>query len=278
MLRTSLAALAAVLTASACAPISERSVEDYLTASPAAVSDYQRGKLDLGAGNYGLALDRFTNAVQLNPDNVAALNGQAISLAKLDRDEDAAATFERALKIDGTSAVTLGNYATFLEHHGDHAGAVALLAKLDPPTTPVAAAPPAQAAASAPTSSVAAPTPVSATPVVATAIEPKPALTIANASGQYRLAHRLQQYLTEQGYAADRVANAARFDRTQTVLFCHAQSRAAAEQIRRALPANVKLVVLTSKANSIELVAGSDLNTFDTRLALAAPAVKGATR
>ncbi len=97
---------------------------------------------------------------------------------------------------------------------------------------------------------------------------PKADLTIANASGQYRLAHRLQQYLSGQGFAAERIANAARFDRTQSVLFCHADSRQAAEAIRRALPTSVKLVVLVSKANRIDLVAGSDLNNFDIKLAM----------
>jgi tetratricopeptide (TPR) repeat protein len=257
---TTLAALAAVLIASACAPTPERTVQDYLAATRAAVSDYQRGKHDLSAGNYGLALARFSDAVRRDPADVAARNGQAIALAKLGRDEDAVAAFEQALNLDARSPVTLGNYANFLEHRGNHAKAAALVATLNPPTQPQRPSPPVVTTI-APTQ--ASPAPVAVADVAAPGVAPKPALVIANASGEYRLARRLQQYLSGHGYAAERVANAARFDRTQSVLFCHAESREAAEDIRRALPANVRLVVLPSKSNTVELVAGSDLNGFD---------------
>lgn len=265
--RSTLAALAAVLTASACAPISERTAEDYLAASPAAVSDYQRGKRDLSAGNYGLALARFDAALERDPGNIAARNGQAITLAKLDRDDDAVAAFEQALKLDTRSPVTIDNYANYLERHGNHAKAKILLALLNPPG---AAPEPPSAAPIAPINVA----PADAVPAAADAAmlgAVTAPLSIANASGQYHLARRLQQYLSGHGFAADHVANATRFDRTQSVLFCHAQSREAAERIRRTLPANVKLVVLTSKGNAVELIAGSDLNGFD--MAAAAPRV-----
>jgi tetratricopeptide (TPR) repeat protein len=247
--RQTFAAFAAVLTASACAPLPERSAFDFLSASPAALTDYQRGKRDLEAGNFGLALEHFTAAIDRDPNNVAAINGKAIALAKLDRETDAKAAFEQALAIDHTSALTRGNYAIFQARHDE----------------PVKAAETSQAPRAVETPE---PAPVAVETVPARA--PTPSLTIANASGQYRLARRLHHYLSSQGFPAKRVANAGRFDRSQSVLFCHAQSRDAAETIRRALPANVKLVVLLSKANTIELVAGRDLDNFDTKLALAA--------
>ena len=252
--RRSFAALAAVLSASACAPMPEQDARDFLRDSSAAVSDYQRGKRDLEAGNYGLALDHFAVAVERDPDNIAALNGKAIALAKLDRDDEAQATFDQALQRDETSAVTRSNYAIFANRHG-----VKTAAQHD------AATPPPKLAEAAPQP------PDMPQPARADGPADGPAanFVISNASGQYRLAHRLQQYLSGQGITAGRVANAMRYDRTQSILLCHAQSRAAAETIRRALPSTVKLVVLASKASSIELVAGRDLNNFDAKLARA---------
>jgi tetratricopeptide (TPR) repeat protein len=275
------AVLAALLSTTACTTVSAPDATDYLAASPASVSDYQRGKQDLADGNYGLALTHFSDAIKRDPRNIAALNGQAITLAKLDRPDDAETAFERALAVDGQSPMTRGNYAVFLDRHGDHDRALALLDKpsvvptMAPPADPPAAVP---AAALAPKATVAT-LPITI-PVMPSANIPvmlgdlpigKANLTISNGSGQYRLARQLQQYLTGQGFAAGRIANAPHFDRSQSILFCHAESREAAEAIRRALPATVKLVVLTSKSDRIELVAGSDLNEFGTQLASAAP-------
>lgn len=260
--RAMLAALAAALAASACTPVPERAAQDYLSASRS-VTDYQRGKQDLAAGNYGLALLSFTAAVRRDPGDIAARNGQAIALARLDRDDEAAAAFEQALQLDGRSSVTINNYANFLERHGGHARAVILLARRDAPTNAIAPA----AAATTP---VPVPPDASADTTIPRTIAAP--LTISNGSGHYRLARRLQRYLSSHGIAAERVANAARFDRTQSLLFCHAQSRADAERIQRTLPDSVKLVVLSSNGNSIQLVAGSDLNNFDTGLGATAGA------
>lgn len=256
--RQTLAALAAILSASACAPLPERSAFDFLSASPAALSDYQRGKRDLEAGNFGLALAHFSAAIDRDPNNVAALNGKAIALAKLDREADAKATFEEALAIDATSSLTRSNYAIFRARQP-----VKVAEASEKPR--MAEAPEAPRAVQTPE-----PVPVAVETVAAQPPrEPPPSLTIANASGQYRLARRLHHYLSSQGFPAKRIANAGRFDRSQSVLFCHAQSRNAAEAIRRALPANVKLVVLLSPENTIELVAGRDLDNFDAKLAFA---------
>ena len=131
-LSRSLAALTAVLTATACAPESEKSAWDYLATSPSSVTPYQQGKRDLAAGNYGLALEHFNAAVMQNPSSAPAWNGQAIALAKLDRDDEATAAFEKAMAIDANAPVTLSNYANFLERRGYHVKATTLLAKMDP--------------------------------------------------------------------------------------------------------------------------------------------------
>ena len=236
-----LLAFAVVLTTSGCS-----STEPTATAA----AEYARGKQDLGDGNYGLAIAHFKAAAQRNPDDIAALNGLGIAYAKLDRDDAAKSVFERALALDGTSALTRSNYAIFLGRREGRSPPAGPRATIDPPKNPDQVAAPPKAPAS------------------------KAVFTISNGSGRSRLARRLQHYLSGRGFPVDRTANAGRFDHAQSVLFCHASSRAAAEDIRQALPAGVKLIELASKANTIELIAGSDLNAFDARLAFAT-ATKG---
>jgi tetratricopeptide (TPR) repeat protein len=82
------------------------------------VAPYDDGKLHLAAGRYGLAIDRFGQALARDRGSVDALNGLAIAYARLGRLDVARAYFERALQLDAFSVLTLNNYGRALIEQG----------------------------------------------------------------------------------------------------------------------------------------------------------------
>jgi len=57
-----------------------------------------------GTTNYQQALATYEQGLQIDPNNVEALNGKGATLRALGRDEEALAAFTRATEIDPTSA------------------------------------------------------------------------------------------------------------------------------------------------------------------------------
>jgi len=92
----------------------------------AAGGDYERGKRELAAGEYGLAVESFSAEVARDPNSIRALNGEAIAYAKLGRADVAKQLFETALTIDRDSPETLSNLAYLHLKQGDPDGALVL--------------------------------------------------------------------------------------------------------------------------------------------------------
>jgi len=82
------------------------------------LAPYEDGKLHLAAGRYGLAIERFGQALASDRRSLDALNGLAIAYTRLGRFDVAQAYFERALEIDALSAPTLNNYGRALVEQG----------------------------------------------------------------------------------------------------------------------------------------------------------------
>jgi Tfp pilus assembly protein PilF len=82
------------------------------------IAPYEDGKLHLAAGRYGLAIDRFGQALARDRGSLDALNGLAIAYTRLGRFDVARAYFDRALGIDAFSALTLNNYGRALLEQG----------------------------------------------------------------------------------------------------------------------------------------------------------------
>ena len=69
-------------------------------------------------GNYQQALATYEQGLQLDPDNVEALNGKGATLRALGRDDEALAAFTRATEIDPASAPSWMNRGDALERLG----------------------------------------------------------------------------------------------------------------------------------------------------------------
>jgi Flp pilus assembly protein TadD len=69
-------------------------------------------------GNYQQALTAYDQGLQLDPNNIEALNGKGATLRALGRDEEALAAFTRATEIDPTSAPSWMNRGDALERLG----------------------------------------------------------------------------------------------------------------------------------------------------------------
>jgi tetratricopeptide (TPR) repeat protein len=92
----------------------------------ASSSDYDRGKRELAAGDYGLAIEAFAAEVARDPKSIRALNGEAIAYDKLGRSDVAERFFQAALAVDQNSPETLNNLAILHLTHGDPDGAIVL--------------------------------------------------------------------------------------------------------------------------------------------------------
>jgi tetratricopeptide (TPR) repeat protein len=82
------------------------------------VAPYDDGKRHLAAGRYGVAIERFNQALASDRGSLDALNGLAIAYTRLGRFDVGQAYFERALEIDAFSAATLNNYGRALIEQG----------------------------------------------------------------------------------------------------------------------------------------------------------------
>ena len=82
------------------------------------LAPYEDGRRHLAAGRYGLAIERFGQALGTDRRSLDALNGLAIAYTRLGRFDIAQAYFERALRIDAFNAPTLNNYGRALVEQG----------------------------------------------------------------------------------------------------------------------------------------------------------------
>lgn len=82
------------------------------------LAPYEDGKLHLAARRYGLAIERFGQALGSDRRSLDALNGLAIAYSRLGRFDVARVYFDRALEIDAFSAPTLNNYGRALIEQG----------------------------------------------------------------------------------------------------------------------------------------------------------------
>lgn len=82
------------------------------------LAPYEDGRRHLVAGRYGLAIERFRQALGADRRSLDALNGLAIAYTQVGRFDLAQAYFERALEIDAFSAPTLNNYGRALIDQG----------------------------------------------------------------------------------------------------------------------------------------------------------------
>jgi Tfp pilus assembly protein PilF len=82
------------------------------------IAPYDDGKRHLAAGRYGVAIERFGQALASDRRSLGALNGLAIAYTRLGRFDVGQAYFERALEIDAFSAATLNNYGRALIEQG----------------------------------------------------------------------------------------------------------------------------------------------------------------
>jgi Tfp pilus assembly protein PilF len=70
---------------------------------------YERGKMRLTMGQFGLAIQALKEALAADPRSVRALNALAIAYGRIGRDDLSLRYFERALVADPGSAETLNN-------------------------------------------------------------------------------------------------------------------------------------------------------------------------
>ena len=82
------------------------------------LAPYEDGKAHLAAGRYGLAVERFGQALAADRRSLDALNGLAIGYARLGRFDVAQAYFERALEVDAFDVATLNHYGHALVEEG----------------------------------------------------------------------------------------------------------------------------------------------------------------
>jgi hypothetical protein len=94
-------------------------------------------------------------------------------------------------------------------------------------------------------------------------------LKISNGSGRSRMARNLKAYFVSKGVRVSKLTNANEFGRRRTVLYYRKDMRDAAETIVRTLPIAVKMVEFRRPAAEMELVTGSDLDSFSDRIASA---------
>ena len=82
-----------------------------------------QGREHFAVGNYGIALDSFNAAVNLDPQSIRALNGLAASYDKLGRFDLAQRYYSNALALDPNSSVTLNNagYSQLLQRNVEKA-------------------------------------------------------------------------------------------------------------------------------------------------------------
>lgn len=102
----------------------------------------EQGRKHFALGNYGIAVDSFNAAVNLEPTSVKALNGLAASYDKLGRFDLANRYYSNALALDPDSPVTLNNvgYSQLLQGNLEEALRMFELAANHAPGSPLIAA------------------------------------------------------------------------------------------------------------------------------------------
>jgi Flp pilus assembly protein TadD len=101
-----------------------------------------QGREQFAQGNYGIAIDSFNAASNLDPKSIRALNGLAASYDNLGRFDLAQRYYSRALDIEPKSAVTLNNagYSQLLQGNVEEAMKMfEVAAKLDPENSRIVA-------------------------------------------------------------------------------------------------------------------------------------------
>ncbi len=91
-------------------------------------------------------------------------------------------------------------------------------------------------------------------------------LRISNGAGSEDLANRFAAFISERGFVPDYVRNANNFNYEQSYVFYNPGLLAAAQKIAETIPVPVKLVEASQGSGSVEVILGSDLIGFDSRL------------
>lgn len=86
---------------------------------------FVRGKAHYEAGQYEQALASYDRVIDLNPNNVEALNNRALTLSNLGRDDDALADYNRSLQLRPDKMEILSNRGNALSHLGRYNDALA---------------------------------------------------------------------------------------------------------------------------------------------------------
>ncbi len=125
LFRKSFCLTVSVLALTACAqqaaridvrPVSNGALAEEL---PAGGNLYDLGKSDLRESKFAMAIDTFRQDLRLNGDSVKTLNGLGVTYDMLGRYDLSQKYYERALEIDPTSSMTLGNLAYSQYKQGD---------------------------------------------------------------------------------------------------------------------------------------------------------------
>ncbi|MCB0308668.1 MAG: tetratricopeptide repeat protein, partial [Bdellovibrionales bacterium] len=78
-------------------------------------------RIYLGAGRFSSAFLALSRAIEIDANNAEALNLMGVVLQKLNKDEDAYASYEKALRANGSLPQALANIANLCKKHRDQA-------------------------------------------------------------------------------------------------------------------------------------------------------------
>jgi hypothetical protein len=253
---------------------------------------YDDGKRQLAERRFGLAVQRFRQALAADRRSVDVLNGLAVAYAALGRTQLAEVYLQRALELRHDDVATLNNYGRLLLEQGhlqkarpmldlavrlasgpDHAIVHANRTLLDPPERSLANAPPPlppvrlERAAAAifhlRTGSLlrhpaapAATSPDSLPPAPAT--ELAPFVVVANGAGVNGLAATWRRQLIEAGVRVDTIANATTFGNAMTEIRFHPLFASEAHAIAALLPTSTRLIADATATGDIYVALGLD--------------------
>lgn len=137
-MRPLFAALLSITVLAACSAVDTPDRQFLANGEPVMSGDadsYERGKLNLLAGNYGLAAGQLRAALRNNPISLDVLNALAVTYERLGRHDVSQHYFAQALAVDPSSVQTLNNIARSLLDKGSVNVAVSYLKRaeaLDP--------------------------------------------------------------------------------------------------------------------------------------------------
>jgi tetratricopeptide (TPR) repeat protein len=92
-----------------------KSYSDKFAGNLAVAKDIRAGVSFAVIGDYDESIAYFDKALEIDPDNTAALNNKGLALAKLGEYDESIAYFDKALEIDPNDAYSLNNKKSTLE-------------------------------------------------------------------------------------------------------------------------------------------------------------------